>query len=71
MVELSLRYISKAIVMNKAGKEISSNQNDRDIFERLKNSETIPSNDTEVNKMTEAYATKNWLIQMNYSSTPK
>jgi predicted CoA-binding protein len=57
--------------MDMAGKEISSNQNDRDIFERLRNSKTIPSNDPQANKMMEAYATKKLLVQTNYSSTPK
>ena len=40
-----------------------------DIFERLKNGETIPPNDPQAYKMREAsYATKELLIQMNNSS---
>jgi acetyltransferase-like isoleucine patch superfamily enzyme len=42
-----------------------------DIFERLKNGETIPSDDPEIHKLLEAsYATKPLIIQMNNSSEP-
>lgn len=42
-----------------------------DIFERLKNGETVPSNDPEAYKMREAaYATKELLLQMNNSADP-
>ncbi|MGN6342831.1 MAG: DapH/DapD/GlmU-related protein [Ginsengibacter sp.] len=45
--------------------------NKRDIFERLRNGETIPSNDPQAYKMRDAsYATKKLLIQMNNSSDP-
>lgn len=45
--------------------------NKRDIFERLGNGETIPSNDPQAYKMRDAsYATKKLLIQMNNSSDP-
>ena len=57
--------------MDKSGKEINSNQNDRDIFERLRNGETIPSNDPQSYKMREgSYTTKKLLVQMNNSSDP-
>ncbi len=57
--------------MDKLEKEINSNQNNRDIFERLRNGETIPSNDSQAYKMREAsYATKKLLVQMNNSSDP-
>ncbi|MFC0181709.1 Acetyltransferase (isoleucine patch superfamily) [Pseudarcicella hirudinis] len=42
-----------------------------DIFERLRNGETVPSDDPESYKLREAsYATKKLLIQMNNSSDP-
>ncbi|MCD8194444.1 MAG: sugar O-acetyltransferase [Tannerellaceae bacterium] len=42
-----------------------------DIFERLRNGETIPANDPEGYKMREAaYQTKAWLIQMNNAEDP-
>ncbi len=45
--------------------------NTTDIFERLRNGETIPSDDPEAYKLREAsYATKKLLIQMNNSSDP-
>jgi acetyltransferase-like isoleucine patch superfamily enzyme len=45
--------------------------NEKDIFERLKNGETILSNDPQAYKMRKAsYATKKLLIQMNNSSDP-
>lgn len=46
-------------------------ENTKDIFERLRNGETIPSGDPEAYKMRDAsYATKELLIQMNNSSDP-
>lgn len=43
----------------------------KDIFERLRNGETIPANDKEAYKMREAsFATKELLIKMNNSSNP-
>ena len=43
-----------------------------DIFERLRNGETIPSNDPQAYKMREAsFATKKLLVQMNNSSNPE
>jgi acetyltransferase-like isoleucine patch superfamily enzyme len=57
--------------MGKAGKEISSNHNERDIFERLRNGETISSGDPQAYKMRDAsYTTKKLLVQMNDSSDP-
>jgi acetyltransferase-like isoleucine patch superfamily enzyme len=48
-----------------------SNQHSKDIFERLRNGETIPSNDPEAFKLREAsFATKKLLVQMNNSSDP-
>jgi acetyltransferase-like isoleucine patch superfamily enzyme len=48
-----------------------SNQHNKDIFERLRNGETIPSHDQEAFKMREAsYSTKKLLVQMNNSSDP-
>lgn len=45
--------------------------NTADIFERLRNGETIPSGDPQAYKLREAsYATKRLLIQMNNSSDP-
>ena len=45
--------------------------NEEDIFDRLRNGETIPSNDPQGYKMRDAsYATKKLLIQMNNSSDP-
>lgn len=46
-------------------------ENTKDIFERLRNGETIPSDDPEAYKMRDAsYITKELLIQMNNSSDP-
>ncbi|WEK71166.1 MAG: sugar O-acetyltransferase [Candidatus Chryseobacterium colombiense] len=46
-------------------------ENEKDIFERLKNGETISSNDPNGYKLREAsYATKKLLIQMNNSADP-
>ena len=48
-----------------------SNQNSTDIFERLRNGETIESTDPEAFKMKEAsFATKKLLVQLNNSSNP-
>jgi len=45
--------------------------NEKDVFERLKNGETIPPNDPQAYKLREAsYATKKLLIQMNSASDP-
>lgn len=45
--------------------------NEKDIFERLRNGETIPPGDPQAYKMREAsYATKKLLIQMNNSADP-
>ena len=45
--------------------------NEKDIFERLRNGETIPAGDPQAYKMREAsYATKKLLVQMNNSSDP-
>ncbi|MET6999471.1 sugar O-acetyltransferase [Chitinophaga defluvii] len=45
--------------------------NEKDIFERLRNGETIPSNDPHGYKLREAsYATKKLLVQMNNSADP-
>jgi len=51
---------------------MSTNQNSKDVFERLRNGETISSNDPEAFKMREAsFATKKLLVQMNNSSDPE
>lgn len=48
-----------------------SNQHNKDIFERLRNGETILSNDPDASKMRDAsYTTKKLLVQMNNSSDP-
>lgn len=48
-----------------------SNQHNKDIFERLRNGETIPSNDPEAFKLRNAsFATKGLLVQLNNSSDP-
>lgn len=48
-----------------------SNQHSKDIFERLRNGETIASNDSQAFKMREAsFSTKKLLLQMNNSSDP-
>ena len=48
-----------------------SNQHSKDIFERLRNGETILSNDPEAYKMREAsFATKKLLLKLNNSSAP-
>ena len=45
--------------------------NEKDIFERLRNGEVIPSDDPQAYRLREAsYATKKLLIQMNNSSDP-
>lgn len=45
--------------------------NDKDIFERLRNGETIPAGDPQAYRMRDAsYATKKLLVQMNNSSDP-
>jgi len=50
---------------------MGSNQHNKDIFERLRNGETIPPNDPEAFKMREAsFTTKKLLVQMNNSSDP-
>lgn len=42
-----------------------------DIFERLKNGETIPADDPEIHKLRdESYAGKEVLVRMNLSSDP-
>ena len=46
-----------------------SNQHHKDIFERLRNGETISANDPEAFKLQEAsFATKKLLVQLNNSS---
>jgi acetyltransferase-like isoleucine patch superfamily enzyme len=46
-----------------------SDQHHKDIFERLRNGETIPSNNPEAYKLREAsFATKKLLVQLNNSS---
>lgn len=48
-----------------------SNQHNKDIFERLRNGETIPPNDPEAFKLRDAsFATKGLLVQLNNSSDP-
>jgi len=48
-----------------------SNQHNRDIFEQLRNGETIPSNHPEAFKLREAsFATRKLLVQLNNSSGP-
>jgi acetyltransferase-like isoleucine patch superfamily enzyme len=48
-----------------------SNQHSKDIFERLRNGETILSSDPEAFKLREAsFATKGLLVQLNSSSNP-
>jgi acetyltransferase-like isoleucine patch superfamily enzyme len=48
---------------------MESNQHNKDIFERLRSGETIPSNDPEAFKLREAsFATKKLLVQLNNSS---
>jgi acetyltransferase-like isoleucine patch superfamily enzyme len=48
-----------------------SNQHNNDIFERLRNGETIPSNDPEAYKLRDAsFATKGLLVHLNNSSNP-
>ncbi|CAN0598892.1 unnamed protein product [Ectocarpus sp. 12 AP-2014] len=45
---------------------------DRDIFERLRNGETISPNDPQAHRMGEAsYETKKLLVQMNNATDPK
>ncbi len=47
-------------------------QSDKDIFERLKNGETIHPNDPQAYRMREAsYSTKKLLVQMNNATDPK
>ena len=51
---------------------MESNQHNKDIFERLRSGESIPSNDHEAYKLLEAsFATKKLLVQLNDSSDPK
>ena len=46
--------------------------NNTDIFERLRNGETIPADDPQAYKMREAsYATKELLVRMNNSANPE
>ena len=48
-----------------------SNQHNKDIFEQLRNGETIASNNPEAYKLREAsFATKKLLVQLNNSSDP-
>ena len=48
-----------------------SNQHPKDIFERLRNGETIPSNDPEAFKLRDAaFATKGLLVQLNNAEDP-
>jgi acetyltransferase-like isoleucine patch superfamily enzyme len=48
-----------------------SNEHNKDIFEQLRNGETIASNNPEAYKLREAsFATKKLLVQMNHSSDP-
>ncbi len=48
-----------------------SNKHHTNIFERLRNGETIPPNDPEAYKLREAsYATKGFLMQLNNSADP-
>jgi acetyltransferase-like isoleucine patch superfamily enzyme len=48
-----------------------SNQHSKDIFERLRNGESIPSGDPEAFQLREAsFATKKLLVQLNNSSDP-
>ncbi len=50
---------------------MKSGQHNKDIFERLRNGETISANDPDACKMREAsFATKKLLVQMNNSSDP-
>ncbi|MEO7047840.1 MAG: DapH/DapD/GlmU-related protein [Ferruginibacter sp.] len=50
---------------------MSSNQHKQDIFERLRDGETISSNDPEAFKLRDAsFATKKLLVQLNNSSDP-
>ncbi len=49
-----------------------SNQHNKDIFERLRNGETILPNDPEAFKLQDAsFATKKLLVQINNSSNPQ
>ncbi|HKJ79917.1 MAG TPA: sugar O-acetyltransferase [Prolixibacteraceae bacterium] len=53
-------------------KKDSLRQSDKDIFERLKNGETIHPNDPQAYRMREAsYSTKKLLVQMNNATDPK
>lgn len=55
--------------MNQSGKAISTNQNRRNIFERLRNGEATPAGDPQAHKLWEAcYAMKKLLVRMNDSS---
>jgi acetyltransferase-like isoleucine patch superfamily enzyme len=50
---------------------MSNNNKTTDVFERLRNGETIPSSDPQTYKLREAsYATKKLLVRMNNSSDP-
>lgn len=62
---------SNAMMMDKSAKATGANQQDSDIFERLRNGETISAGDPQAFKMRDAsYATKKLLVQMNASSDP-
>ena len=63
---------SNEMIMDKPGKGTGSVQHDTDIFERLRNGETILPGDPQAYKMRDAsYATKKLLVQMNDSSDPE
>src|SRR5207237_7866848 len=50
---------------------METNQQIKDIFDRLRNGETIPAIDPEAYKLREAsFATKKLLVQLNNSSNP-
>jgi len=50
---------------------METNQQIKDIFDRLENGETIPAIDPEAYKLREAsFATKKLLVQLNNSSNP-
>lgn len=50
---------------------MASNQHNNDIFERLRNGDTIPANDPEAFQLREAsFATKKLLVRLNNASDP-
>jgi acetyltransferase-like isoleucine patch superfamily enzyme len=50
---------------------METNQQITDVFDRLRNGETIPANDPEANKLREAsFATKKLLVQLNNVANP-